>query len=288
VYSVRFENLIAAGNLAGGGGGALHASHVTLSVFDSTITGNRVGGAATGAGIGGVDAATLSLANSIVYGDDTGGGPGAEIAGFSSPTVTYTDACSSGVPFPGGGNICVDPKLVNPSGFPAPDVHETAASPTIDQGSNALVPTGLSQDFEGDARISDGNNDAVAAVDMGADERPSTPTAAIVVAFSAAATPKPGGLYVGEIPGASKRLELHVTKDGKHATAAMFCFKQRVGVMPRFPIVAGAFKAKKTLGSSVIWAISGKFVSATKARASVALKALCDGKGGVIALKLSR
>ena len=110
------------------------------------------------------------------------------------------------------------------------------------------------------------------------------------VAFAAAAlaaAPKPGGLYVGEIPGASKRLELHVTKDGKHATAAMFCYKQRVGLMPRFPIVAGQFKAKKTLGSSVIWAISGKFVSTTTARASVALKTLCDGKGGLITLKLS-
>jgi hypothetical protein len=114
---------------------------------------------------------------------------------------------------------------------------------------------------------------------------------AVALAFAAtalAAAPKPGGLYIGEIPGAQKRLELHVTKDGKHATAAMFCFKQRVGLMPRFPIVAGSFKARKTLGSSVIWAISGKFASATKARASVALKALCDGKGGLITLKLSR
>ena len=128
---------------------------------------------------------------------------------------------------------------------------------------------------------------------MNKHRRRTTPVVATAGALAFAATalaaaPKPGGLYIGEIPGAEKRLELHVTKDGKHATAAMFCFKQRVGLMPRFSIVGGTFKAKKTLGSSVIWAISGKFISATKARASVALKALCDGKGGLITLKLSR
>ena len=112
--------------------------------------------------------------------------------------------------------------------------------------------------------------------------------ALLLAAAALAAAPKPGGLYVGDIPGAEKRLELHVTKDGKHATAAMFCFKTRVGLMPLFPIANGKFKAKKTLGSTVVWAISGAFLSSTKARASVALKTLCDGKGGLITLTLSK
>lgn len=111
--------------------------------------------------------------------------------------------------------------------------------------------------------------------------------ALMFAAVALAAVPKPGGLYVGSIPGTEKRLEIHVTKDGKFATAAMFCFKQRVGLMPRFPIAGGSFKAKKTLGSTVVWAISGRFLSAAKARTSVALKTLCDGKGGIVTLTLS-
>ncbi len=108
-----------------------------------------------------------------------------------------------------------------------------------------------------------------------------------LAAVALAAAPKPSGLYVGTIAGTEKRLEIHVTKDGKSATAAMFCFKQRVGLMPRFPIAGGAFKAKKTLGSTVVWAISGRFLSSTTASASVALKTLCDGKGGLVKLSLS-
>jgi hypothetical protein len=112
--------------------------------------------------------------------------------------------------------------------------------------------------------------------------------ACAIVGVAVAASPRKGGLYIGTIAGTEKRLEIHVAKDGKTATAAMFCFRQKVGAMPRFPIVNGKFKTQKTTGSIVVWAISGRFLSATKARASVALKTLCDGKGGLITLGLKR
>src|SRR5207247_11469347 len=46
----------------------------------------------------------------------------------------------------------------------AADVHQTPGSPTIDPGSSALVPPGLTTHYEGQARV------VGAAVDMGADE----------------------------------------------------------------------------------------------------------------------
>jgi hypothetical protein len=102
--------------------------------------------------------------NSIVAGDT--GGP-AEIAGFGTTGLSYTDSCAgtgfTGGPYAGTGNVCTDPKLVNP-GPGVADVHETVPSPTIDTGQDALVPTGLTADYEASPRIQG------AGVDMGADE----------------------------------------------------------------------------------------------------------------------
>jgi hypothetical protein len=110
-------------------------------------------------------------------------------------------------------------------------------------------------------------------------------TVFVFAGVAAAAAPTKGGLYVGTISGTEKRLEVHVAKDGRSATAAMFCFKQKVGAL-RFPVAAGKFAAKKTTGSVVVWSIAGRFLTPTKARVSVALKTLCDGKGGLVTLKL--
>jgi hypothetical protein len=50
------------------------------------------------------------------------------------------------------------------------DVHATASSPTIDAGSNALVPSGVTMDFFGQPRISVGKFGDAAIVDIGAAE----------------------------------------------------------------------------------------------------------------------
>jgi hypothetical protein len=98
------------------------------------------------------------MRNSIVAGNIGA----ADVVGFSSKSISSSDACAPG-PFPGSGNICASPFLRNP-GPGHGDAHETQFSPTIDTGSNAMVPGGLTTDFEGDARI------VGPAVDMGADE----------------------------------------------------------------------------------------------------------------------
>ena len=48
----------------------------------------------------------------------------------------------------------------------------------------------------------------------------------------------------------------------------------------------GTFKGTSNVGTLTVWAVKGKFVSATKARMALQLKAICDGKGGTVSLEL--
>ncbi len=123
-------------------------AYSTLEVRDSTVTANSVTGASGPvAGISGGPHDVLSLANTIVFGDSAG----PELGGFNGlagVTAASSDVCSGASPFTGAGNICADPRLVGGG-----DIHETAASPTLGAGSNALVPSGLTTDAFGASRI---------------------------------------------------------------------------------------------------------------------------------------
>jgi hypothetical protein len=180
------ENAVVTGNTIGVGSGELggagiyagcspvptHPNH--LSLLDSTVTQNSVVGGGVG-GIEGNPGDQLRLVNSIVSGDTS-----AETGGFNgtggSLSASFSDVCAAGgaSPLPGEGNICTNPLLANngnPSSF---DVHDTVSSPTIDAGSNALVPSGLTTDAFGTTRILAGHTGCIgslpAVVDMGAAE----------------------------------------------------------------------------------------------------------------------
>ena len=176
--AVVVGNSIAAGTPSALGGAGLYVgcspsptnpNH--LNLLDSTVTANVVGAGGV-AGVDGNPGDQLRLVNSIVSGDT-----GAEIGGFSgSLSASFSDVCAAGgaSPLPGEGNICTNPLLANngnPSSF---DVHEMSASPTIDAGSNALVPNGLTTDAFGTTRILAGHTGCIgsfpAVVDMGAAE----------------------------------------------------------------------------------------------------------------------
>ncbi|HEV2945632.1 MAG TPA: hypothetical protein VGX26_11020 [Solirubrobacteraceae bacterium] len=139
-----------------------------LTLRDSTVSGNSTvaGGVA---GVDGESADHLTLTNTI----DIGNTGGSDLGGFNgtggSISSSFSDACLSGAALPGSGNICAPPLLASAS-----DVHETSASPTIDAGSNALVPSGLTTDAFGTARILAGHTGCMgsfpAVVDMGAAE----------------------------------------------------------------------------------------------------------------------
>jgi hypothetical protein len=141
------------------------AAYATLQLNDSTVAGNAVSGASGRvAGISGGPHDVLGLANSIVFGDS--GGP--ELGGFqglAGVSAAYSDVCSGTAPFAGPGNICADPLLVGE--------RETSASPTLERGSNALIPAGVSTDRFSDPRVLGPISCGVsppAVVDMGAVE----------------------------------------------------------------------------------------------------------------------
>jgi hypothetical protein len=190
-------NLVVAGNSisaglpadAQGAGiytGCSFGSGSDLTLQDSTVSGNSTvaGGVA---GVDGESADHLILANTI----DAGNTGGSDLGGFNgsggSITSSFSDACLAGAAPPGSGNICAPPLLASAS-----DVHETASSPTIDAGSNALVPSGLSTDAFGTPRVLSGRVGCTggfpAVVDMGAAEfQPGVPSCP-------PPTPKPPGL----------------------------------------------------------------------------------------------
>ncbi|HUE26945.1 MAG TPA: hypothetical protein VMP89_09240 [Solirubrobacteraceae bacterium] len=186
-------NLAVAGNSIAGGGspasanGALSISCAAgsgtstsnrLELQDATISGNRGGGGT--AGIWGEPGDQLTVQNSIVAGDSSG----AELTGFGgtggSVAASYSDLCNGASPFTGTGNICADPALAEAS---SGDVHETYSSPTVDAGSNALVPSTATTDVYGANRIQPRLAGRTAIVDMGAAEFPTiaAPSASITV-----------------------------------------------------------------------------------------------------------
>jgi hypothetical protein len=175
-----------AGGDAAGAGAYIGCSPSTtapnhLSLLDSTVTGNHVKNG-RGAGVAGNPSDQLSIANSIVAAD-TGA---AEIDGFAGPggslAATFSDVCAADgtTPLAGEGNICADPHLRAGTEALSVDPRETSLSPTVDAGSNALVPAGLTTDFLGGPRIVAGTliahctgpTTGPATVDMGAAEGP--------------------------------------------------------------------------------------------------------------------
>jgi hypothetical protein len=101
------------------------------------------------------------LTNCILWGDtpDEISNQGVD----SDPVVTYSDVQGG---HPGAGNIHAYPWFVDPNHG---DFHLGACSRCIDSGDNS-APNLPPRDFEGDARILDGDGDGTAIVDMGVDE----------------------------------------------------------------------------------------------------------------------
>ena len=82
-------------------------------------------------------------------------------------------------------------------------------------------------------------------------------------------------------------MRLVVTKTGTSARVLWWCGSGRAPSTLRIQIAAdGTFKGTSNVGTLTVWAVKGKFVSATKARMALQLKAICDGKGGTVNLEL--
>jgi hypothetical protein len=114
--------------------------------------------------------------------------------------------------------------------------------------------------------------------------------AALAVAGTAlAAAPTKNGLYIGTLKGRGleKRIELHVSKNGKRASAALYCSNTLSGKIGSFRIRHGRFNAAKRTGSVVVFRLKGRFTSSTSASVGLLPRAVCDGLGGSFTLTLS-
>jgi hypothetical protein len=192
----------------------------SLTLDDSTLVGNSVdaGSGSEGGALWGSGNDTLALANSILYGNT----PQPEIYGFGTLTLKYSDVCAEtgGPAVPSGaGNICANPNL-NADGT------ETENSPTVDAGSNALVPAGLTTDIAGNPRIVANHLGCTstpqpAVVDMGAFEAtfhgPAPPcppppfSPPVISAFTQSAPEWLEGNLLASISSATKKLPVGTT-----------------------------------------------------------------------------
>ena len=84
----------------------------------------------------------------------------------SAATVMFSDV-EGGYGEAGDYNINAEPGFVDVG---SSDFHLLSCSPCVDSGSNDVASVILAEDYEGDGRVFDGNDDGTATVDMGADE----------------------------------------------------------------------------------------------------------------------
>ena len=227
----------------------------SLLLQDATVSGNTGGGGT--AGVWGDSGDQLTIQNSILYGDSDG----AELTGFTgvggSVTATFSDLCSGVSPFAGTGNICADPLLANAG---AGDVHETSASPAIDAGSNALVPSGVTTDVYGAARIGPRVLGGAAVVDMGAAELSSVSASPSISATASAGVTFGGQIHdtatlsAGDVPTGTITFRLYGPADSTCAGTPAFTNARAVSGNGSYqsidvtPTQAGAYRWTASYG----------------------------------------
>src|SRR5262249_40875067 len=122
-----------------------NAAPISLNIINSSFYGNAyTGTGGTGQGtVGGDNQTTLTIVNSVLYGDHTP----VEISTANVPASLSVSSSDIAGGFAGSGNINADPLYLNPTGG---DLRLAPPSPAINRGTTgASVPT---TDFLGNAR----------------------------------------------------------------------------------------------------------------------------------------
>lgn len=114
--------------------------------------------------------------------------------------------------------------------------------------------------------------------------------------LASAALPKKGVLLKGTLHAAgltalTKPIDLKVATTGKTARFTWWCGSQKT-ISNRYAVTVaikpdGTFAGTSNVGSLTVWTVKGRFLTATTARASLRLIAICDGKGGLANLAAS-
>jgi predicted outer membrane repeat protein len=165
----------------GGWGGAIDnelqaSAIITNSTFSENSSQDVVANSQTYPGQGGAINAsdsTLTVTNSIIWGDTATNGPEVYADSYSTFVISNSDVQDSAIASEGTDNISSDPLFTrNPGTNGATDYGDltlSAGSPAINAGNNADVPSGVTTDIAGNTRIQDGT------VDMGAYESAAVP-----------------------------------------------------------------------------------------------------------------
>ncbi len=183
VSAPKITNAVFHNNIASDVGG-IYIRGSWPELTNVTFSGNQAtnlgGGVYNGSRPYGFDSET-TLANAILWGD-----VGEEIYNDSTSVITVTYSLVQGG-WPGTGNINADPLFVD---APSGNLRLKSASPAIDAGNNAVVPSGIVTDLDGNPRFVDGNGDGNVVVDMGAYERQDAiaPTVVSIVRLDASPT----------------------------------------------------------------------------------------------------
>jgi uncharacterized repeat protein (TIGR01451 family) len=157
------NNFIARNRATSEGGGILLTSNSRGDIINNTFVNNNLG--AGGEAIDVRNSSRPRIANNVIVGHTYG----VRVRDEAAPTVEYNDVWDSSVAHYAGvsgnpGHISCDPLFVNAA---AGDYHLSVGSCVIDNGTQVGAPT---IDFDGDGRPIDGDGDATALWDRGADE----------------------------------------------------------------------------------------------------------------------
>jgi len=159
-------------------GGGMYNDQSDATLINVTFNGNYV--AVSGGAMYNQNYSTLAMANCILWGNT----PNQIYNVNSMPTFAYSDVQHSGgsddwdssLGYDLGHNLDADPMYADPDGpdnipgTPDDDLRLLSGSPSIDAGNNSYNSTDT--DLAGQPRISDGDGDRQAIIDMGAYEAP--------------------------------------------------------------------------------------------------------------------
>lgn len=195
------NNIISENSSVEGGGVYTRADGIQvagdLDLVNNTITGNLGSDCGGGVCIENVEVSALNLYNNIIWGNSALAGGDifmkidpAFLSWIESNGFNNDYSALDGIWTAWGGNIHSNPQFQDSANG---DFHLKRTSPCIDAGTNS-APRLPEDDFDGDPRIIDGNNDDTATVDMGADEFVWVPlkTLTIMSSSGGSTNPMPG------------------------------------------------------------------------------------------------